>query len=89
MRTLLTVAGTLIVLAAIWPAVALGAIDRQMQNFRRSDARTVSFLFIPLRWRRALYTPDGQEFVPRAWRALKFIYLLGLVGGILLLLGQF
>ena len=42
---------------------------------------------VPLRWRRKLYTADGQKLVGTAWRLMALMYVVALAGMALLTQG--
>ena len=76
--------GWLLIAVAAFLALAMHRADRRMQAFRAPDAPAGAFFLVPLRWKRALYTPEGQEWVAKAWRFMFLMYGAALLGVVLL-----
>lgn len=83
----LRILGWLLVAAAAGCALRFGLLDRQMQRFRAPDVSPIAYLFVPVRWQRRLYTPEGHPLVSAAWKMVAAMYALGIAGGLLLALG--
>jgi hypothetical protein len=86
MTTAFLILGWSLISLAALSAVAMHRTDRRLQAFRAPDAPTSAFLLAPLRWKRELYTREGQELVGKAWRLMFLMYALVLAG--IVLLGQ-
>jgi hypothetical protein len=65
-KTFLVLGWILIGVAAFF-AGAMHRADRRMQAFRAPGGRASAYLLVPLRWKRELYTAEGQELVGKAW----------------------
>jgi len=74
------VVGWALIAGAAALAIRMNLLDRRMQQFRAPDMPATAYFFVPVRWRRHLYTPDGQELVGKAWRTMALMYAVGLVG---------
>jgi hypothetical protein len=78
-----------------WALVAVGAAfgiaawftDRRLQEYRGSEVSRSAFRFVPTRWQRELYRPEGEALVRRARRQLAAMYLLAAVGMVLVAAG--
>ena len=87
---------SLIVQLAGWLLVCIGAahgmrmrsFDRQLQQFRRPDAPSRAFIFVPHRWKQELYTAEGGEFIGKAMYAQALMYVFLLLGMLLIALGS-
>ncbi len=84
---LFLLAGWALIAVAAMLAVAMHRADRRMQTFRAPGQPAGSYGMVPLRWKRALYTADGQKLVGRAWRLTVLMYAVALAGMILLTQG--
>jgi hypothetical protein len=84
MTTALLVLGWILIAVAAFFAAAMHRADRRMQAFRAPGARASAFFLVPLRWKRELYTVEGQELVVKAWRFMFLMYGAALVGMVLL-----
>ena len=70
--------------AAAYCAVRAWNSDRQLQRFRGPTVPQGRFAFVPLRWQREIYLPEGAGLVDQAWRYA--FWMAGLaIGGMLLL----
>ena len=78
------VLGWTLVAGAAALAIRMNLLDRRMQQFRAPGMPATAYIFVPVRWRRRLYTPDGQELVGKAWRTMALMYALGLLGAVFL-----
>ncbi len=81
------VAGWALIAIAAMLAVGMHRADRRMQAFRSPDQPAGAYLMVPLRWRRKLYTADGQKLVGTAWRLMALMYVVALAGMALLTQG--
>ena len=70
---------------AAYNAVRMHVLDRRLQAFRNPNAGAMSYVLVPLRWRRHLYVPAAQPLVDAAWRSLRYVYGWGLGAALLLL----
>jgi hypothetical protein len=62
--------------------VQVWVLDRRMQAFRLPGGDARSYLFVPIRWQRALYRPEAGGFVDGAWQATRRmmgLYVLGML----------
>jgi hypothetical protein len=55
-------------------------LDRSLQRFRLPGETSLATMFVPLRWQRRFYAPDGHALVARAWRLTGAMYGLALIG---------
>ena len=85
---MLKIAGFLLFGAAAVCAGRYWHVDRQLQAFRLADRPRSAYLFVPVRWRRELYRPEGHHLVDRAWRLLLAMYGLAIVGMVLIAAGS-
>jgi hypothetical protein len=85
---MLRIAGFAVFAAASVCAVSYWYVDRQLQAFRLTDKPTSAYLFVPVRWRRDLYRPEGHHLVDRAWSLLVAMYGLAVVGMLLIAAGS-
>jgi hypothetical protein len=76
---MLTVAGTLLVIAGGVCGHAAYKADEQLQSFRLRTAK-VPLTAMPFRLRRGLYRPEGHYLVGRAWRFIAAMIGLTLLG---------
>ena len=84
MTTAFLVLGWVLIAVAAFFAVAMHRADRRMQAFRVPQARASAYLLVPLRWKRELYTAEGQALVGKAWRLMFVMYAAALAGMVLL-----
>ena len=63
-------------------------LDRQLQAYRLADKHPSAYLFVPVRWRRELYKPEGHHLVDRAWNSLLAMYALAILGMVLVAAGS-
>lgn len=80
MTTTFLLLGWILIGLSAFFAVAMHRVDRRMQAFRVPDAPPGAYAFVPLRWRRALYTERGRALVGQAWRLMLLMYGAALVG---------
>jgi hypothetical protein len=85
---MLRTAGFLLFAAAAVCALFYWYVDRQLQAFRLADKPPSAYLFVPVRWRRELYRPEGHHLVDRAWSLLVAMYGLAIVGMVLIAAGS-
>ena len=83
----LQIIGSIFFLAGASFGIAMWFTDRRLQQYRAPDAPYLAFVFVPLRWRRRFYTPEGQPLVTRAWQQLGAMYALAIVGMVFIALG--
>ena len=74
------VVGWTLIAGAAALAIRMNLLDRRMQQFRAPDLAATVYFFVPVRWRRHLYTPDGQEWWARPGAGMALMYALALVG---------
>ena len=74
-------------LAAV-AALRLHSLDSALQEFRDAAVHASRYAFVPLRWRRDLYTPDGAPMVLRLWRTFGWMIAIALLGMLLLAVAQ-
>lgn len=55
-------------------------LDRRLQHFRLPGATGLATMFVPLRWQRRFYAPDGHALVASAWRLTAAMYGLAIFG---------
>ena len=84
---LFLVAGWALIALAAMLAIGMHRADRRMQDFRAPGQPAGAYRMVPLRWRRALYTADGQKLVGTAWRLMALMYVVALGGMALLTQG--
>jgi hypothetical protein len=78
-----------------WLLVAMSAIaatrmwwyDRRLQQHRVAGALPSAYRFVPLRWRRDLYSAAGEPLLRGARRALWVMYGCGFAGMVFLAAG--
>ncbi len=87
MKALLLASGWILFGVAALLAVAMHRTDRRLQTFRAPGAPPSAFTLVPLRWRSALYTKEGQALVRRAWGLMVLMYAVAGLGIVLLSLG--
>jgi hypothetical protein len=63
-------------------------VDRRLQAFRLADKSPSAYLFVPVRWRRELYKPEGHDLVDRALSLLVMMYGLAIIGMLLIAAGS-
>jgi hypothetical protein len=78
------VLGWILIGVAAFFAVAMHRADRQMQAFRAPGVRPSAYFLVPLRWKRELYTAEGQELVGKAWWFMFLMYGAAFFGMVLL-----
>jgi hypothetical protein len=83
----LQVIGSVFFLAGASFGIAMWFTDRRLQQYRAPSAPHVASVFVPLRWRRAFYTREGQPLVTLAWQQLCVMYALAIVGLVFIALG--
>jgi hypothetical protein len=86
-KTLFLAAGWILFGVAALLAVAMHRADQRMQAFRAPGAPHSAFRIVPLRWRRELYTAEGQALVGRAWRLTVMMYGVAAAGMFLVSMG--
>src|SRR4051794_30054885 len=59
-RSMFRIAGFILVAVAAGCAVGYWHVDRQLQAFRLESRPSSAYLFVPIRWRRELYKPEGH-----------------------------
>jgi len=84
MRTIFLALGWLLIGVAAYFAIAMDRADRQMQAFRVPDAKPNAYSLVPVRWKRSLYTAEGQRLVGKAWRVMLLMYGAAFLGMLLL-----
>jgi hypothetical protein len=85
---LFRIAGWALLAMGIGQALKMWTLDQRMQRHRHPDASPASYLFIPVRWQRRLYTDAGKPLVGEAWRATLKMYALALLGAVLVAIGS-
>lgn len=83
-----TIAGFALLAMAVLRGLQAWVADQRMQRFRVPGESFGSYLFVPLRWQKHLYSPDGERFVTEAWRRTGAMYGYGLVGMLLFAIGN-
>jgi len=81
-------AGFVLFGAAALCAISYWYVDRQLQAYRLADKPPSAYLFVPVRWRRELYRPEGHHLVDRAWSLLRAMYALAIAGMVLIAAGS-
>lgn len=81
------VVGWALFAAGAWHALRTSSLDRQMQRYRVPGASPAAYFFVPLRWRRRLYTEEGQALVGEAWRTLLRMHGFTLAGMVVMAFG--
>jgi len=84
MRTAFLALGWLLIGVAAYLAIAMNRADRHMQAFRVPNAKPNAYALVPIRWKRSLYTAEGQRLVGRAWRLMLLMYGAAFLGMLLL-----
>ena len=85
---MLKIAGVLLFAAAAVCAISYWYVDRQLQAFRSLDKPPSAYFFVPIRWRRELYRPEGHHLVDRALSLLVAMTGLAIVGMLLIAAGS-
>jgi hypothetical protein len=68
------VLGWLLVAVAAIAATRMWWFDRRLQAFRAEGTAGGSYRFIPLRWRRELYTTEATPLLRKTWQAMWTMY---------------
>jgi hypothetical protein len=85
---MIRIAGFVLFAAAGACAMVAWYVDRQLQAFRLADKPSSAYMFVPVRLRRELYTPEGRHLVDRAWSLIRAMYGFAIVGMILIAAGS-
>ncbi len=85
LRVAIQALGWLCVVGAGAFAVYAGILDDRMQTFRPAEAKGRSYSLIPLRWQRHLYRSEGGMLVDGAWRAIRRMVGLFVIGSLLII----
>ena len=78
---------TLFAAAAVC-AIISWYVDRQLQRHRLEGKPPTAYLFVPIRWKRELYRPEGHQLVEKAWGVLIAMYALAFAGMVLIAIGS-
>ena len=82
--TVVQLLGWVCVAAAMFFAVRMWGADRRLQAFRSAGVPAHRYAFVPVRWQRDIYLPDGAPLVDEAWRHFRRMLGAGLLGMLLL-----
>lgn len=86
--TLVRALGLILLLGAATAGALAVRLDAELQRrHRHPGIPDRDYRFVPLRWRRSLYTEGGAEHVDRIWTSLLWVYVLGLLGGLMVHFG--
>ncbi len=79
-----SIAGWTLVVAAILALLCVARLDRRLQAYRVPGTPRAAYLGPVGRWRRTLYTADGQGLIaPTRWAFL--VFCLAMLAGVLVL----
>jgi hypothetical protein len=76
--------GWLCVAATAGFAVRVHCLDARLQDYRAPEVGRGAYIFVPIRWQRRFYKPEGHPIVAEIWRMTAAMYGAGILGMILL-----
>jgi hypothetical protein len=76
--------GWLSIVTSAGLALRLHWLDTRLQDYRSPDVGRRGYLFVPIRWQRRLYEPEGYPLLAQVRRMASATFGIGILGLFLL-----